>query len=148
MFVRCMAVALLALSGGGCATITQGTEQIVAVKSNPSGALCTLSRSGTTIATVPNTPQHVMIPKSIHDVHVSCTKPGFVKATALLPSQVDAMVAGNLIIGGVVGAGIDAASGAMNKYPKEILIQFPGAPPAVVPKSPDEKNRNDGPPIG
>lgn len=34
----------------------------------------------------------------------------------MIASHTEAMTAGNVVLGGVVGLGVDAASGAMNKY--------------------------------
>ena len=38
--------------------------------------------------------------------------------TSIIPSGTEAMSAGNVVFGGMIGLGIDAVSGAMNKYPR------------------------------
>jgi hypothetical protein len=58
------------------------------------------------------------------------------------------MTAGNLLVGGVIGIGVDAMSGAINKYPDIIsvpMIPIPacGVPPPVYPG----RNRGRAPPV-
>ncbi len=146
MFLRACAIMALVVSLGGCATIINGTEQPVAVHSNPIGAQCALTREGATIANVKSTPESVIVPKSLSDVLVSCEKPGVGKATALLKSTINPIVAGNIVAGGLIGGAVDAASGAMNDYPKSITVNFPGYGPPPEPKD-KKKRKPEGPPI-
>ncbi len=49
------------------------------------------------------------------------------------------MAAGNVILGGVVGLGVDAATGAINKYSPEVQVAMVpvagcGGPPGVARK--------------
>lgn len=111
----------LLLSIAGCATITQGTDQTLAVNSQPAGAACTLTREGTVIAEVANTPSSVSVSKSTHGITVDCDKPGYFGST-LVKSELNAATAGNVLIGGVIGIAVDAASGAMHKYPQSVLV--------------------------
>jgi hypothetical protein len=56
----------------------------------------------------------------------------------------EGMTAGNIILGGVIGLGVDAASGAMNKYTPEIqVIMTPiaGCRPAGEPVPPSHRSR-------
>jgi hypothetical protein len=58
-----------------------------------------------------------------------CYQPG----TAIIPSNIEGMTAGNLLFGGVIGIGVDAASGAMNKYPPQtdvVMAAMQGCKPA------------------
>ncbi|MGI9479124.1 MAG: hypothetical protein ACR2PI_20640 [Hyphomicrobiaceae bacterium] len=107
---------------GGCATITQGTTQLVQVNSAPQGANCRLTRKGQLLTSV-RTPQSVTVPRSVHDVNVSCLLPDGRKGHAMLKTTLTPMVAGNILVGGVIGAGVDAASGAMNEYPDSITVR-------------------------
>jgi hypothetical protein len=43
------------------------------------------------------------------------------------------MVAGNIILGGVIGLGVDAVSGAMNKYTPEIQVAMTPMPGCGAP---------------
>ena len=111
----------LILSIAGCATITQGTDQTLAVNSQPPGAACTLTREGAVIAEVANTPGSVSVSKSTHGIVVDCDKPGYFGST-VLKSELNAATAGNVVIGGLIGIAVDAASGAMHKYPQSVLV--------------------------
>jgi phosphoketolase len=51
-----------------------------------------------------------------------CRKECFQDGTGIIASHTEAMAAGNIIAGGVIGLGIDAASGAMNRYNAENQI--------------------------
>jgi len=44
------------------------------------------------------------------------------------------MTAGNVVFGGVIGLGIDAASGAMNKYQPRVEIAMSPVPNCGAPK--------------
>ena len=100
----------------GCATITTGTSQPVAINTpGAPGATCTLSSPKIGALTVV-TPATVTLKRADQDVAVACKKECFEEGTAVIPAGVEAMAAGNILIGGIVGAGLDIYSGAINKY--------------------------------
>ena len=127
--------ALACILLGGCATITQGTTQLVQINSAPQGADCRLTREGQLLTNV-KTPQSVTVPRSVHNVNVACQLPDGRKGHAVLKTTLTPMVAGNILIGGVIGAGVDAASGAMNEYPNAITVNVcgRGAPQTTEPR--------------
>ncbi|MEL7542473.1 MAG: hypothetical protein AAGJ70_01730 [Pseudomonadota bacterium] len=107
----------------GCASITKGTTQAVAVNTIPQGASCVLNREGDgTIGNVALTPGNVSISKSSKNIQVTCEKAGYQPTTAVMNSELEVMSAGNLIFGGIVGIAIDAGTGAMNKYDGAITV--------------------------
>jgi hypothetical protein len=110
--------ALITLLGllSGCATIVNGSTQPVAVSTNPPGANCDVSRMGSHIGSVPLTPGSVTIDKSKNDLSVTCTKDGFVTANTLQPASFGGATFGNILLGGFIGAAVDAASGANYTY--------------------------------
>jgi hypothetical protein len=57
----------------------------------------------------------VILPKSKHNVAVSCTAQCYSPGISTLGSHTEVMTAGNIVFGGLIGLG-DAASGAMNTY--------------------------------
>lgn len=73
------------------------------------------------------TPALVNLRKSRKDIMVSCVK-GCFKGTGVIASDLEAMTAGNIVLGGVVGLGVDAASGAMNKYSSNNQIAMSADP--------------------
>ena len=104
------------LLAGGCATIVTGTSQPVAINTpGVPGAGCTLSSPKIGDLTVV-TPATVTLKRADHDVMVACRKECFEDGTAVIPAGVEAMAAGNILVGGLVGAGLDIYSGAINKY--------------------------------
>ena len=106
----------------GCATITKGTTQSVAIETpGAPGAKCTLTSSSVSNVTL-ITPASVVIQKGSESVRVLCKKECFDDGVGLITSGTEAMAAGNIIAGGVIGLGIDAASGAMNKYNEQNQI--------------------------
>jgi hypothetical protein len=62
------------------------------------------------------TPANITLPKSKKNVAVSCTAQCYSPGVGTLASYTEAMAAGNVLFGGIIGLGIDAASGAMNTY--------------------------------
>lgn len=116
---------LLALLLPACATITTGTSQPISIISEPPGAACTLQREGGVIGIVNPTPGTIQVSKSGRDISVRCTKAGYYAGVTPLPSQVQAMVAGNILLGGLIGGGIDAATGAYARYPETATVVLP-----------------------
>ena len=101
---------------GGCATITKGTSQKIAINTpGVPGAECTLTSSSIGTKTVV-TPATITLAKASQAIAVTCTKRCYLDGTSIIASGTEAMTAGNIIAGGVIGLGIDAASGALNKY--------------------------------
>ncbi|WP_062562408.1 hypothetical protein [Paracoccus aminovorans] len=110
--IRFLAVALAIFSLAGCATITRGTKDVLVVNSNPQGAQVKLS-NGETCA---GTPCTFKLPrKSELNVVVSKDRcqPQQIRVTNRVAGGGGAAMAGNVVFGGIIGAGVDAGSGAM-----------------------------------
>jgi hypothetical protein len=119
LVVRFAAPVCLAFAASGCATIVKGTTQSVAVSTpGAPGAQCTLVSSaiGTKVVTTPAT---LVLEKGSDNIAVTCRKECFQDGTGIISSHTEAMAAGNVIAGGLIGLGVDAASGAMNRYNAE-----------------------------
>lgn len=103
--------AVLALSG--CATITRGTEEALVVESEPSGAEVKLSNGMTG-----TTPTSFKVARK-DNLTVTISKHGYETSTVNVTSQTSsgggAAMAGNILVGGLIGAAVDAGSGAMNE---------------------------------
>ncbi|MGH6888226.1 MAG: hypothetical protein ACREHF_03370 [Rhizomicrobium sp.] len=126
---RIAAVAALGVALSGCATIIEGTTQPVSVNTTPvEGAQCTLTNSqGTWYLT---TPGSTTVHKTKTDLDVTCTKPGFQPGHVVADAHFGATTAANVIAGGVIGMGVDAASGANYHYNTPITVPL-GAPAAA-----------------
>jgi hypothetical protein len=110
-------IGLVALTG--CATLVKGTTQIVSVSTpGVTGATCTLTNRANSARTLV-TPAKIVLEKSAENVAVTCTKECYQDAVGVIASGAEVMTAGNVLVGGVVGLGIDAATGAMNKYTED-----------------------------
>ncbi|MDO5631003.1 MAG: translation initiation factor 2 [Paracoccus sp. (in: a-proteobacteria)] len=100
------------LSIAGCATITRGTTDVLVVNSNPSGAQVQLSDG----QTCNGTPCTFKLPRK-SELNVLVKKdrcePQQVRVTNKIAGGGSAAMAGNVLVGGVIGAGVDASSGAM-----------------------------------
>ncbi|WP_342640785.1 translation initiation factor 2 [Rhodoligotrophos ferricapiens] len=119
---------------GGCASIVNGTSQSIAISSPPvSGAQCDLSSAQGRWTVI--TPGVATVARSKDDIRVECHAPGYETAVAVIPSSFEAWTAGNLVFGGVIGLGVDAATGAINEYPNSFQIPMvpKGQAPALSP---------------
>ncbi len=67
---------------------------------------------------------------------IRCTKQCYLPGLSVIPSGTEAMAAGNVVFGGLIGLGVDAATGAMNKYADQVTVAM----------LPDPACRANGPP--
>lgn len=121
----------LALSAGasGCATITRGTSQEFRVESTPPGASVTTS-NGFACAATPCTFRM----QRKHGFTVDATLPGYSPAHAVVTSNLSsngaAGMAGNVLVGGLIGIGVDATSGATQDLtPNPLMLTLEPIPP-------------------
>lgn len=116
----------------GCATIVEGTTQQLSVTSFPEQqAQCTLTNSqGTYFVSTPGT---VTVHKTKTDLIVKCQKSGFDDSAQVQPARLTAATAGNILAGGIIGIGVDAASGANYYYdsPVTVVLKPAGNQPAT-----------------
>jgi hypothetical protein len=138
------AAAAAASSLTGCASIVNGTNQIVSVETlQPTGkvigASCKLENDkGIWYVTTPGT---VTVHRAYGDMMVKCEKDGVAPGVATVKSSTKAMLAGNILFGGPIGVGVDAASGAAYDYPalfqvmmgNTIIIPAAASTPAAAP---------------
>lgn len=103
----------------GCASIVNGTNQSVSVNTHTSGAECALSNDKGTWY-INNTPGSVVVHRSYADLLIHCQKPGYRPLTASIASKTKGMAFGNVVFGGVIGAGVDMADGSAYDYPVSI----------------------------
>jgi hypothetical protein len=128
--IVCLA-AILALSG--CASITRGTSEVVEVQVEPADAIVTTSL-GFSCAVMPC--KFKVDRKS--EFTVSAAKEGYQPQTVDVTTKVSgngaAGFAGNVLIGGVVGMGVDAATGAtLDHSPNPVIIKLVPLDGASVP---------------
>lgn len=128
-----LAVVAVSASLTGCASIVSGTNQIVSVETlqatgKVDGATCKLQNDkGVYYVTTPGT---VTVRRAYGDMTVRCEKPGMEAGIASIKSSTKGMAFGNVVFGGVIGAGVDMASGAAYDYPN--LFQVMMGPAIVI----------------
>lgn len=151
-------VVALTVSIAGCASVTSGTSQVIAVNSDPAGADCTLTREGLSLGTV-KAPGPVTIKRDSRPVHVSCRMPGYEDGKVVLNSRYETATMGNMILGGAIGMMVDSSTGASNRYDAQVTVPLtplvggqvavpapsaaPTYPSAVAPSAP--VTASDGP---
>lgn len=142
LFVLALGLALV-----GCATITKGTTQTIAIDTPgvPAAACVIQTQSGPRGVT---TPGNVTLDKSSAALPITCTKDCYLTGSSMIPSNTESMAAGNVLLGGVIGLGVDAASGALNKYPDMVTVAMmpdPACtPPRVATRQPPRRARPPG----
>lgn len=108
--IHVLVAVVVCAAASGCATITRGTNDVLVVNSDPVGA--SVQISGGLQCT---TPCSVEL-KRKRDYHLKITKPGFEPVETDVMSQIAgagaAGMAGNVLLGGLIGVGVDAATGA------------------------------------
>ncbi|HYC64540.1 MAG TPA: hypothetical protein VEC14_07410 [Reyranellaceae bacterium] len=116
------AAALLAAAFlGGCATVTMGTTQEITIDAEPQGAECKVDRRGVNQTTV-RAPSVASVPRSGDTLVVTCSADGFQPETQHVAPTFSGATIGNVLIGGIIGVAIDAASGANNAYPSRVSM--------------------------
>ncbi|WP_206732374.1 hypothetical protein [Janthinobacterium sp. 17J80-10] len=109
----------------GCASIVNGTSQVVSVETRHNGqqvvgANCSMvNPKGTFYVSTPGT---VTINRAYDDLSVKCEKEGMKPGLATVKSSTKPMAFGNIIFGGLIGAAVDAGSGAAYDYPTLISV--------------------------
>lgn len=116
-------VALLGLSFlPACATVVEGTTDTVTLVTEPAGARCAVAREGVELGQVSPTPGPLSVSKSRNPLTVSCDKADHLTTARTVESEFTGTTFGNLLLGGVIGAVADAASGANNRYPQTVSL--------------------------
>jgi len=114
---------------GGCATIVKGTTQTISIDTpGAPGAKCILSSTSVGTKKV-TTPVNITVDKGSNNITVTCKKRCFHDGKGVISSNVEGMAAGNIVVGGLIGLGVDAATGAMNKYNTNnqiAMVRIPG----------------------
>jgi hypothetical protein len=137
--MRLAIVLALAAACGGCASITRGHTNQVQITSQPSGA-----EARTSMGHACTTPCTLQFNRKDEFV-VTISKPGFHTEEIPVVTRVAgagvAGIAGNVILGGVVGMAVDASSGAtLEHFPNPVIAQLEpvrkGQQPRVIRRAP------------
>jgi hypothetical protein len=129
--MRIVVVLLACLAMAGCASATRGWTEQISIASSPSGALATVSGSENHTCV---TPCAIQVNRN-SDLQVSFELAGYEPETVVLTKEIAntgvAGFAGNILLGGLIGMGVDAASGApLDHKPNPVLVTLRPLRPA------------------
>lgn len=114
-------IAILVLSG--CATVTRGSKEAFAIETDPVGAKADVTDARGMVSC--HTPCSVKV-KRRGPLHIVITKEGYEVLQSTVSSSIDgggaAGMAGNVLVGGLIGAAVDAGSGAMHSHKPNPLV--------------------------
>ena len=132
--IRLLLAAAIAMPCLSCASVTRGTTENISISTTPAGA--TADVSGLEIPTACVTPCVVQAKRNA-DITVTINKEGYqpqiIPLTKEIPGSGAAGFAGNILLGGLVGMGVDAATGAAQDHkpnPVIVTLQPVGRGPA------------------
>jgi hypothetical protein len=132
MLVSLPAAMVAAVVFSGCATVTRGTKDVLVIETDPPGATVTVAgRTG-------STPTSFKLSRKFEGT-VQISKDGYEPVTIQVNSRPStaggAGMAGNVLVGGLIGMGVDAGFGSTNDlYPNPIKVSLVrlGAMPAAA----------------
>ncbi len=135
--IRLLVVVALVLPCIGCASISRGTTENISISSTPPGATAELSGLDNPTSCV--TPCVVVVKRSA-DITVTVNKEGYEPQVIPLNKEIAgsgaAGFAGNVLVGGLVGMGVDAATGAAQDHkPNPVIVTLNPAAPAPQPRA-------------
>ena len=132
--LRYLLIPFLPVVFNSCATITKDDSQPVAFSSEPQGAEVAINQipRGTT-------PTTIMVKRKFGKSMISISKEGYETETFKLEKSVSGMTFGNIIFGGVIGAGVDVATGKATNYQDSVHIK-------LRPSNSSERSPNNPPP--
>lgn len=107
-------LAVVTLSMSSCASIITGTKDDLTFTSNPPGAKVYVKNVEKCV-----TPCTVAVQRSLSKSTADFKLDGYKDQSVALEKKFNAVTLGNILIGGVIGVGVDAATGSLTKYAKK-----------------------------
>jgi hypothetical protein len=118
-----IATLFAAMTVGGCATVTRGSTNKVQFVSEPAGALMTTSTGMNCV-----TPCTLEVPRKdgfIATFKLAGYETQTINVTTVVQGSGAAGVVGNVLVGGIVGVGVDVVTGAANDHsPNPVSVVF------------------------
>jgi hypothetical protein len=102
----------------------EGSDQNINIQTlNCDDAVVTCMVTNDDTAATVRPPGSVNVEKSSKPITVECAnKDKSVTGRVLVDSGYETMGLGNIIAGGIIGVGVDAATGAMWEYPSSVIV--------------------------
>lgn len=112
---------------GGCASVFHDDRQVISVR-----AMC-MDRSVPAACVAENSkgswkfqaPNDVVVAKDLYALRVTCRSVLVGQHTVHAPATLQGAMAGNVLLGGVVGAAVDASTGRGLLYPERVDVSYP-----------------------
>lgn len=120
--MKTLLIGAMCLSLSACASIVSGTTQKIGVNTNVPGARCTLENAKGSWD-VAKTPGSVTVDKARSPLDIECRKSGL-RGHAVIDSTTEGMAFGNAVFGGLIGGGVDMATGAAYRYPTSVNVDM------------------------
>lgn len=117
----------LTLLFAGCASVLNEDKQTVSVRavcygmSMPAQCVAENSRGRWTF----NAPKQIEVSKDMFDLKVTCKSAFLDKHSVVAHSGVQVAMAGNVLLGGLVGSAVDVATARGLQYPARIDVVYP-----------------------
>lgn len=112
-------VAAGAFALSGCATVMNGPNQDLEVKTDPDGATAKLTNGYTC-----TTPCKVEVPRR-NDMRIDIKKDGYKPTYVLVQSKLGGATFGNILAGGIVGGLVDSSNGSSKKLsPNPVSVKL------------------------
>ncbi|MGE5501896.1 MAG: PEGA domain-containing protein [Ignavibacteriales bacterium] len=129
---RALLIVAFAASSAACATITRGTKEDWAVQTDPVGAKVQTDHG----YSCEPTPCTMKLPRK-NEFQVTVTKAGYktysTRVTNGISGKGTAGLVGNAVVGGIIGIGVDAVSGAtLDLHPNPLVVKLEPEAPAVA----------------
>lgn len=123
MYRHIISLSIFCLSG--CASIVSGTTQSISVNTNPPGASCQVNQGIRPVGSVSMTPGGFTVKKTRDDLQLICKKEGYQDSSHIIISDLEPWVFGNVVLGGLIGLGVDWGTGAWNRYDEAVNMSLP-----------------------
>ncbi|MEH6675813.1 hypothetical protein [Phenylobacterium sp.] len=117
--IKSLLSASLVLLAAGCATLTQGTRQEIAIATpGVQGAQCVVTDDRGEVLARLATPGRAQVERARSPLTVRCDRPGFRPVTVQVPSSFSSRSR----VQSPIGYAVDGISGAMWSYPAEVTV--------------------------
>ena len=126
--IRLAMYSAILLAATGCASIVNDADQPMKLETQTAagetitGAECRLQNNEGAISV--RSGETARVRRSSEDLEISCTHPGNPEAIGRAISRANAGMAGNILLGGLIGAAIDHSKGTAYTYPTWIQLVF------------------------
>lgn len=110
-----------------CASVINDDRQVVSVRATCAGKsiAATCSAENSRGRWVFQAPRDIVVPKDMYALRVTCKSVLVDQHTVQAPATLQGAVAGNVLLGGLIGAAFDVGSGRGLSYPTNIDVSYP-----------------------